>query len=250
MNIIIPMAGLGSRFATGGFTLPKPLIPVAGKSMYRHAVDCLPLSLAKKLIFILRQSEFTDSLISDINTHYQSGPYSCDIITLSQDTGGQAETVLKGKSVLDLNQPSLIHNCDTYISPNIPWADLIRQKADGILVLFSSQEQRWSYARLDKREEKIIDVQEKKVISSHASSGTYFFKDTKKLLEDIQTVIQQDRRENGEYYLSTVYRLMIDQQKDLRPVWTNPMLCFGTPQDLVYSLNEIILNTSLKKAFS
>ena len=242
------MAGLGSRFATSGFTLPKPLIQVAGKAMYRHAVDCLPLNLATKLVFILRQSEFVEDLKKDIEVYYQS-PYECKIIILDQDTRGQAETVLKSASVLDLSAPSLIHNCDTYISPDIAWQEAIDRNAVGLLVLFNSQEQRWSYAKLDDQNNKIIDVQEKKVISPHASSGTYFFKNTITLLDNIRKIIQQDYRENGEYYLSTVYRLMIDQQLHLRPIWSDPMLCFGTPQDLVHSLNKILLNDSLKKVF-
>ncbi|MGI4852224.1 MAG: sugar phosphate nucleotidyltransferase [Janthinobacterium lividum] len=248
MNIIIPMAGLGSRFASSGFTLPKPLIQVAGKAMYRHAVDCLPLELASKLVFILRQSDFVEDLKNDIETFYQ-GPYKCEVLTLDHDTRGQAETVLKSADLLDLNVPSLVHNCDTYISPNISWQHMISQNTDGILVLFDSQEQRWSYAKLNDQNTKIIDVQEKKVISRHASSGTYYFKNTISLLDNIQKIIQQDYRENGEYYLSTVYRLMIDQQLYLSPIWSDPMLCFGTPQDLVHSLNKILLNDSLKKAF-
>ena len=248
MNIIIPMAGQGSRFATSGFNLPKPLIQVAGQAMYRHAVNCLPLNLATKLVFILRENEFVEDLKEDIAQHYQKS-YPCEILVLDHNTQGQAETVLKSKPILDLTVPSLVHNCDTYISPSIPWQEALTQEPDGVLVLFNSQEQRWSYAKLDDANTRIIDVQEKKVISCHASSGTYYFKSTPVLLDTIEKLIQQDRRENGEYYLSTVYRLMLDQHLDIRPVWSHSMLCFGTPQDLVQSLNDILRNDSLKRVF-
>ena len=52
MNIVMPMAGRGSRFAQIGITTPKPLIPVRGKPMYAWATEGLPLSLARRLIFI------------------------------------------------------------------------------------------------------------------------------------------------------------------------------------------------------
>src|SRR5687768_3634372 len=133
MNIVIPMAGQGKRFVKSGFTFPKPLINVAGRAMYRHAVECLPLHLATKLIFILRKSNFLDSLISDIKTHYSS--YPCSIVVLNYDTQGQAETVLKSASILDLEKPTLIHNCDTSISPGLPWQTIVQEDSDGAMVL-------------------------------------------------------------------------------------------------------------------
>ena len=71
MNIIIPMAGLGQRFAVSGFSLPKPLIKIGSLPMYRVAVDCLPLSLASQLIFVIRENEFSNLLIQNIQLHYQ-----------------------------------------------------------------------------------------------------------------------------------------------------------------------------------
>jgi len=241
MNIIIPMAGQGSRFALSDFALPKPLIDVAGKAMYRHAVDSMPLHLATKLIFILRESAFLNFLISDIKSNYFSR-FVCSIVILNEDTRGQAETVLKGESVLNLNEPTLIHNCDSEILFDPSWENILKENIDGALILFESQEERWSYAKLDIKEEKIIDVQEKKVISSHASTGTYFFKDSTALINNIQTIINKNLLENNEYYLSTVFQLMLQQQKLLKPLWTKSFLCFGTPQDLVNSLNFIIAN--------
>ena len=67
MNIVIPMAGAGSRFVKAGFNVPKPLIHVYDKPMYYWAVHSLPLQLASRLIFIIRQDEFTPQLITDIH---------------------------------------------------------------------------------------------------------------------------------------------------------------------------------------
>lgn len=239
MNIIIPMAGQGSRFSKSGFTLPKPLIKVAHKEMYQHAVDCLPLEKATNVVFIVRISEFSDFLIQHIKKNYFN-KYNCSIVLLGKDTQGQAETVLKSAESLDLKEPTLIHNCDTFITFSWPQDQL--NECDGAVVLFSSNESRWSYAKLNDKCNKIVDMQEKKVISSYASTGTYFFKDTSYLLNNIQKVIKENRRENNEYYLSTIYSLMIESNKNIIPLWSNQMLCFGTPQDLVNSLNYVIEN--------
>ncbi|WP_028387785.1 glycosyltransferase family 2 protein [Legionella fairfieldensis] len=239
MNIVIPMAGLGSRFSQSGFSLPKPLINVADKPMYRHAVECLPLELANQLVFIVREDRFYETLEKDILKNYSHLPLV--IVKLAHETEGQADTILQGSHYLNPNQPILIHNCDTYVQGDFDWAGLQTQNIDGAIVLFSSQETRWSYAKLDKNDQLIIDVQEKKVISNHATTGTYFFKNTKELLQIIQSNIEENKRQNGEFYLSTVYQSMLEGNKIILPLWTKKMLCFGTPSDLVDSLNELLL---------
>lgn len=108
------------------------------------------------------------------------------------------------------------------------------------MVLFQSHEERWSYARLNKSQTKIIDVREKKVISPYASTGTYFFQDTPLLVKNIERVMRQEWRENNEYYLSSVYRLMLQNNCAILPLWASHPLCFGTPMDLVNSLNIMV----------
>lgn len=239
MNIVIPMAGLGTRFSQSGFALPKPLIEVNNKPMYRWAVDCLPLYLANKLIFILSDNEFSQTLKLDIQTQYGQ-THDCAIEILTENTRGQAETVLKGSPLLNSYEPTLIHNCDTYFQENFSWENLLTKTLDGAIVLFNSTEPRWSYAQLDKSQNRIIAFKEKQVISSHASTGTYFFKDSKALINNIKKIITQDLRENNEYYLSTVYQLMLNEEKIILPLTTKKMLCFGTPADLVDSLNDML----------
>lgn len=241
MNIVIPMAGKGERFTHSKFSLPKPLIPVAGKAMYRHAVDSLPLSLATNLLFILKQNDFTHAIHQDINFNY-GALYPCTIVVLKDPTRGQAETILKAESFFDLTVSTLIHNCDTGV--DFDWA-ILQPKSEGALVLFNSEEERWSYARVDLTTSQVLQVQEKKVISCHASSGTYFFKDTRILLKDIQTLIKKNIRENNEFYLSSVFNLMIQREQFIQALWSKATLCFGTPVDLVESLNIMMIN--LKK---
>ncbi len=248
MNIIIPMAGKGTRFATCGFKAPKPLIKILNKPMYRYAVNSLPLNLASKIIFILRKSEYIDSLIADIEETYSSF-YPCSIIALDYDTKGQAETVLQGISELSLNQPILVHNCDTCLSPDIKWSDMLKHNIDGAMVLFKSDEDKWSYAKLNINQSSIIKVQEKKIISHYASTGTYFFKDPRQFINDLQTLVKKNLLENNEYYISTVYNLMLEQQKKIVPIFNQNILCFGTPSDLVESLNLIMTNTNYEYFF-
>ena len=235
------MAGKGSRFSEAGFSIPKSLIKVGQKEMYRQAVDCLPLAHSKSLIFIIRQDEFTAALTANIQEHYYD-KYNCKIIVLENETRGQAETVLKSAFRLDCTKPTLVHNCDTYVS--FPWRDLFKDNNEGAIVLFNSNEERWSYAKLDEGKNRVIEIKEKKVISAYASSGTYFFKDTNVLLKNINKIIDANIRENNEYYLSSVYSLMIKDNMNIIPIFSDKLLCFGTPQDLVNSLNYMLADFS------
>lgn len=239
MNIVIPMAGLGSRFTQSGFLLPKPLINIGNKPMYRFVTDSLPLELASNVVFILRK-DAPHEIEEDIRKNYRHlSKYS---ITKIKKTEGQAETVLQGSMHLDFNKPTLVHNCDTYIKEDFNWKGLLKKNVDGAIVLFSSNEDRWSYAQLDSQKKYVVDIQEKKIISPYASTGTYFFKDTKALLKTIQFNLDNNIRENNEFYLSSVYRSMLHEKKKIIPIWTKSMLCFGTPQDLTDSLNQLILS--------
>lgn len=243
LNIVIPMAGLGSRFSHSNFSLPKPLIKVINKPMYRYAVDCLPLDLADQLIFIIKKNEFSDILLQDILIHYGNS-YNCTILELEEETQGQAETVLKSSAILNTKLPTLIHNCDTCISTKISWSNIAESSIlDGAIVTFTAHEARWSYTLLHEDQTRVIDIQEKRVISSHASTGTYYFKNTTYLLNTIRLLIKNNLRENNEYYLSTVYKLMLQDKKYIIsiPIPTIDFFCFGTPEDLVNSLNNMHL---------
>jgi NDP-sugar pyrophosphorylase family protein len=143
MNIVIPMAGLGSRFRLAGFDRAKPLIPVEGRPMYTWAVESLPLEKATRLIFILLRSqpEFTE-LRADILHRY--GKFPIEILDVPSLTAGQSETVMRAETTIDNGTPLLIHNADTAFEIDPAWSDTAeRDKLDGALLVFRSTEARW-----------------------------------------------------------------------------------------------------------
>ena len=115
MNIIIPMVGLGSRFQKEGYTLPKPLIEVANKTLIEHSIDSF--NVDGKFIFITR--DFHDSnhnkILSDILK--KKRPESKEI-KLKRLTSGATESVLAAKNLIDNDEPLIIYNCDQLIEWN------------------------------------------------------------------------------------------------------------------------------------
>lgn len=232
------MAELSGRSSQSACAQTKPLIYVGNKPMYRHAIDCLPLQLASSLIFVVCKNEFSQYLINDIKANY--GPIApCYIVELNEPTLGQAESVLFCAPFLNLNSPTLVHNYDIYLKTDFDWKKLSERSIDGALIVIHSEQERLTRVKLDEHELKIIDVQENTKISNYVSSGTSYFKNSITLLEDIELIIKNNWKEDTEFYLSTVYKVMISSGKHIIPLWAKKLLCFSTPADLATTANDL-----------
>ena len=238
MNIVIPMAGAGSRFSKAGFETPKPLIDVQGKPMYQWATNSLPLEYASRLVFIVREDAFTEQIIADINKTY--GMFEPRIKVLENLSRGQAETVYLARDLLDFTQPTLIHNADTaFQSMQMPDDDVF-----GGLVVFESapNDARWSFARThDEQPDRVVEVREKKIISRLASTGTYYFSDSAWLMYCIKDSLMNDITEQGEFYIAPLYNRAIEDGHYIQCLKCENFTCLGTPEELEDALPRIPL---------
>lgn len=238
MNIVIPMAGAGSRFSKAGFKTPKPLIDVQGKPMYQWATNSLPLEYASRLIFIVREDAFTEQIIADINKTY--GMFEPRIKVLESLSRGQAETVYLARDLMDLTQPTLIHNADTaFQSMDMPDDDVF-----GGLVVFESapNDVRWSFARThDEQPDRVVEVREKKIISRLASTGTYYFSDSAWLMYSIKHSLMNDITEQGEFYIAPLYNRAIEDGHYIQCLNCENFTCLGTPEELENALPRMPL---------
>ena len=235
LNIIMPMAGLGSRFLTAGYQVPKPLIPVLDKPMYAWATDSLPLDHCHKLIFILLQSqpEF-EALKADILERYNA--LAPIVIGVPDLTRGQSETVLAASSFINNDEHLLIHNADTGYEIDPIWiVNLEASKPDGALLVFESREERWSFSRENKKGV-VVEVREKEPISCWASTGTYYFARGADFVRLASNRIQSERRESEEFYVAPLYNDLIAEGGFVRNYRIDRLLCFGTPNDLKETL--------------
>jgi len=238
LNIVIPMAGLGSRFQQAGFKIPKPLIEVQGRPMYAWAADSLPLEFATRLIFILlaSQPEY-GRLREDILRRYAA--YSPMALSVPQLTAGQAITVLRAREWIDRDEPLLIHNADTAFDIDAHWVEqAIECQADGALLVFASQEKRWSYSR-ENEAGWVAEVREKEVISPWASTGTYWFRRGKEFVRLAEDRFLRGRREASEYYVGPLYNDLIQRGERVKNYRIERLYCFGTPEDLAKTLKEL-----------
>lgn len=229
LNIVITMAGAGSRFAKRGYKLPKPLIPVNGMPMYRYSTNSLPLHLAKRLIFVIQENEYTKVLQKDIEENYAL--YSPKIVTIEKLTRGQAETLLLASEAMNHSIPTLVHNSDSAIEVDVDELTGIFRESDGALLTFEVENSnRYSFAHVTK-DGLVDEVREKVQISTHASTGTYYFKSTVQLLNLIKTAIELNEKEQEEFYIAPLYNRMIQAQQVVKIVPVRNYYCYGTPEE-------------------
>ncbi len=231
MNIVMPMAGRGSRFAEIGIKTPKPLIDVRGRPMYAWASESLPLELARRLIFICLEEHLRErALEDDIRSRYRN--LDPQIVPLGEVTDGQACTVLKAAEFIDNDEPLLIYNADTYCRTRLS-ERLPRLSPDiaGLLGVFRAPGDKWSFARADEFG-RVLETAEKRRISEWASTGLYYFRRGRDFVAHARQMIADDERVNDEFYVAPVYNRLIAAGGAVYIDPADEVWVLGTPEDL------------------
>jgi dTDP-glucose pyrophosphorylase len=234
LNVLIPMAGAGSRFAQAGYTFPKPLIEVHGKPMIQTVVE--NLNIEANYIFICQQEHY-----DKYNLKYLLNLIApdCKIVLVDGVTEGAACTTLLAKEFIDNDQPLVMANSDQFIEWNSNEcmyafnADTI----DGGILTFNASHPKWSYAKLND-EGFVSEVAEKKVISNHATVGVYFWKKGSDYVKYAEQMIDKDIRVNNEFYVCPVFNQAIEDGKKIRVKNVERMWGIGTPEDLDHFISE------------
>ncbi len=210
MNLVIPMAGAGSRFTQAGYALPKSLLPAHGKTLLEWSVDSIPLPLVTRMVFVGLESQRKD-IEGLVTERYAAN--KPEFVWLPQVTRGQAETVMKAEHLLIPERGLVIFNIDTaFDSPSLA-ALLSDTTHDGVLGSFHSDEDRFSFARLDDAG-KVVEVREKVPISYHALTGLYHFSRCSDFLTVARNAIERNQTEKGEFYVAPLYNELIAQGRE------------------------------------
>ena len=231
MNLVIPMAGRGTRFSQVGIATPKPLIDVRGRPMYSWAVDGLPLALAKQIIFICL-SEHLESLALAADIHARYGRYNPLIVPVDAVTRGQASTVLLARQWIDNDEPLLVFNADTYCPTTLLQAlERFGPQVDGVVDVFRAPGTRWSFVRTDD-DDRVLEMTEKRRISEWASTGLYYFRHGHDFVRHADEMIAVGETVNDEFYVAPVYNRLLAAGAEIRANRVPVAWVLGTPEDL------------------
>ena len=208
MNIVIPMAGRGTRLADWQKNTPKPFISVAGKPMILWAIESLQGITASRLILVaLSEHERLFGLKNLIRPLITS---THEFVFLENVTEGQLCTVLAARKWIDTDEDLLIASSDTYVRSNIS-NDIKNQPTDckGLISVADLPDSHWSFARTDKNG-RVLEVAEKVRISNNASTGLYYFRKGSDFVFFADEIIRKGEKTRNEYFVIPVYQKFID----------------------------------------
>jgi NDP-sugar pyrophosphorylase family protein len=208
LNIVLPIAGRGSRFAAAGYTVPKPLIPVHGVPMIEAVVRNVRPACAHRFIFVALQ-EHLDHLGMRLALE-RAAPGSI-VVPVRAVTEGAACTVLLAREYIDGSDALMLANSDQWVDIDINdyLAAMDRRHADGLIMTMKADDPKWSFVGLDARTF-VTRVVEKQVISDEATVGIYNFRRGSDFVRAADRMIAKNLRVNNEFYVAPVYNELIE----------------------------------------
>ena len=234
MNVLIPMAGAGSRFEAAGYVFPKPLIEINKKPMIQVVTE--NVNIDARHIYICQQSHYEKYNLEHVLKLISPG---CEIVLVDGITEGAACTTLLAKEFINNDEPLVLANSDQFVewdSNEFLYA-CSDPGVDGGILTFYSVHPKWSYAKVDDYGF-VTEVAEKKPISDKATVGIYYWKHGSDYVKYAEQMIQKNIRVNNEFYVCPVFNEAIQDGKKIKTFHVDQMWGLGTPEDLEVFLKE------------
>ena len=236
LHIIMPMAGEGSRFLKEGWTTPKPLIMLNGKTLFEHAISSIAApDIELKYSFIVRQEHIDQYRI---DKQIRAILPKANVFSVLKTTRGAVETCLVAESALADEDGVIVMDCDLEFRSKA-FRELLTENLSlplseaegGALVSFESNEPRYSYAEVG-TDGFVKRTAEKEVISCHALCGAYFFSTGKKFKQIAHRLLGEPEFKKPEYYVSLLYNYLLEDGEKVQLATMEEYYSYGTPEEL------------------
>ncbi len=238
MKIIVPMAGRGSRLRPHTLTIPKPLIPIAGKPIVHRLVQDIAAVLNQpidEVAFIIHESfgkKVEDELIVIAQKLGAKGT-----IYYQNEALGTGHAIMCAKD--SLSGPAVIAYADTLIRADF---DLDKTADSVIWVKQVDQPEAFGVINLNQNNE-IIELVEKpkEFVSDLAVIGIYYFKDVAVLKNELQLVLDNNIIHGGEYQINDGIKQMMAKGMKFVPGKVDEWMDCGN-KDVTVDTNNRMLN--------
>ncbi len=234
MQIVITMAGLGSRFRKAGYDMPKYEIEVHGRSLFAWSMESLAgyYSEENDYYFIVRREDNAKDFIMSQWEDISGSGERAHVIEIDHMTDGQATTAMLAAPYWKKDDSLLIYNIDTYVEAGQMRAEDV--EGDGFIPCFSAPGDHWSFVAVDEKGD-AVSVREKQRISDNCTLGAYWFASCN-LYERMYNEYYSDASnlEKGEKYVAPLYNHMITKGMKVRIclVDADSVHVLGTPEEL------------------
>ncbi len=236
MNILIPMAGAGSRFAEAGYEAPKPLLPILGKPMVVSAANALPYG--DKYIFIVRDFQINECQVDKHLNEYFPG---CQVVVLDHLTEGQAVTCLHAKHIINNEEELMIGASDNGMIYSMDGFRQATNDVDALVFSFRNNpavnEKPQAYGWVKTKEDDFIEKMSVKIpisdfpLNDHAVVGAFWFRKGSMFVEAAEHMIKLNHRINNEFYVDECINDLINLGFKAKVFEIDHYVCWGTPND-------------------
>lgn len=233
-NVVIPMAGAGSRFKASGYALPKPFIEFEGKMMIEHVLASFS-SIEPHFILVL-QEKFLQEQKEQLSQIQKS--YPVEFVTVPKLTMGAAITALAAHKKINPAWDLIFADSDNIFSPTDVanfLAEVRKRKLAGGLLTFASDKPCFSYAQVDSQGY-LVQTKEKEVISNHAIAGMYYFQQLEAFKDAVIDMVVEADLSKGEFYMSNVFNHLKKFEPRIGIYDIAHFDCVGTPEQLLQYL--------------
>jgi choline kinase len=228
-NLLIPIAGLGSRFVKENYFLPKPLILVDNRSIIEWTMDCVDHSECN-IIFIVRKEHIVDFNIDGyLKTRFGN---DVTIIPVDKTTDGAVCSCLLAEEYINNDLPLIIHCSDIYFEPKFDPSQFDSVDTDGVILTFKSNSKNYSYVELNEQS-LVTKTAEKQVISPNAAVGIYWYRKGSDFVKYAKDMIQRNIRTNNEFFICPLYNIFIEKDCKILTKPVEKMHVFGQVKNIL-----------------
>lgn len=237
-NLVIPIAGQGSRFAKDGYKIDKPMIEVQGMKLIEHAMNSVEIQ-DFNIIFCIKKSLETNYEIVKFLKEKFGNEIQCKII--EEETSGPLMTCTYAFDLLNQNIPTAVFTLDVNFSPRLSRDTINMDESDALSFTFKANNPHYSYSKKTKEGDTLISrVAEKEVISEDANVGVYVFKDTKLFQDYVFEELNNCLISKKESHIAPILNNMIRDNLIVRSFECERIYIFGTPLEKIFFENHIL----------
>lgn len=238
LNIVITMAGRGSRFYDAGYTVPKYEIMAHNRSLFEWSMLSLKnfITADSRVIFVCLEENMSSNFV--LQQTKVLGLTNVQIIELHEVTEGQATSAYLSRELWNPEWPLLIYNIDTYVKPHALKPSDIRPGSDGWVPCFQAPGVHWSFVKLADNGW-AVDIAEKRRISDHASIGLYWFSRASRYVELYNDYFSDPKNlVRGEKYIAPIYLKLLAEggRVSVSDLVLSDVHVLGTPAELDHFL--------------
>lgn len=230
MNILVPMAGRGVRFADAGYDLPKPLIKIFDKPMIHYVIDnILDAGFVGSFTFVVLEDHKKYGVENIIRNKIRD----CNIVFIPSVTDGQLRSCFYAEEHVNSEEPLLIVNSDNYFKWSYKdFNNSLGDYFDASILTFKDPEKKshWSFARVDNGV--VVEVKEKERISDFCLGGAFLFRQGSDFIKYGKLIFDREVTTNKEYYISSVFNVMIEFNRTIITYNADLASSMGTPKEL------------------